>query len=210
MWKGSEYYASMHEDDRKQYEKKLTLSDETILPDPYILENWSNNVALMPDLTWGDMYQYLINTPNEFSHEAMKAYRSLEAYNFYVSGHVQDVFYHAIDNNCDYCIIKSEVLPSQRQGQKQQCYEVWAAVNNSGGWIFTVNCKCMAGLGSVCSHVAALLFRLQACTQLGLNKVACTSTLCSWKKSRRQAIPAPLIASTILWLVHVNSKRGKC
>ena len=28
--------------------------------------------------------------------------------------------------------------------------------------------------------------------QLGLNKLACTSTLCSWKKARRKATPAPL------------------
>ena len=47
-------------------------------------------------------------------------------------------------------------------------------------------------LGSVCSHVAALLFKLHACTQLELNKVACTSKLCTWKKSRKQAHPAPL------------------
>ena len=47
-------------------------------------------------------------------------------------------------------------------------------------------------LVSVCSHVAALLFKLQACTKLGLNKVACTSTLCSWKKSCQKATTVPL------------------
>ena len=40
--------------------------------------------------------------------------------------------------------------------------------------------------------MAALLFKLQACTQLELNKVASTSKLCAWKKSRRYAEPAPL------------------
>ena len=47
-------------------------------------------------------------------------------------------------------------------------------------------------LGSVCSHVAALLFKLHAACQMDLNKVACTSQLCSWKKSRKRAHPAPL------------------
>lgn len=37
-----------------------------------------------------------------------------------------------------------------------------------------------------------MLFKLQACTELKLNKVACTSKLCSWKKSRKRAYPAPL------------------
>ena len=47
-------------------------------------------------------------------------------------------------------------------------------------------------MGCACSHVAALLFKLQACTILELNKVASTSKLCSWKKSRQRAHPAPL------------------
>ena len=45
---------------------------------------------------------------------------------------------------------------------------------------------------SVCSHVAALLFKIDASMRLELNKVASTSQLCSWNKSRRQVDPAPL------------------
>lgn len=47
-------------------------------------------------------------------------------------------------------------------------------------------------LGSVCSHVAALLFKLQTCSQMELNKAACTSKLCEWKQSRQHAEAAPL------------------
>ena len=47
-------------------------------------------------------------------------------------------------------------------------------------------------LGSAYSHVAAVLFRLQACVQLGMNKKACTSKLCQWNVSRRMADPVPL------------------
>ena len=47
-------------------------------------------------------------------------------------------------------------------------------------------------LGSACSHVAAVLFKLQACVQLGMNKKACTSKLCQWNVSRRKADPVPL------------------
>ena len=38
-------------------------------------------------------------------------------------------------------------------------------------------------LGSACSHVAAVLFKLQACVQLGRNKKASTSKLCQWNVS---------------------------
>ena len=47
-------------------------------------------------------------------------------------------------------------------------------------------------MGCACSHVAPLLFKLQAYTILELNKVPSTSKLCSWKKSRQRAHPAPM------------------
>ena len=47
-------------------------------------------------------------------------------------------------------------------------------------------------IDSTCSHVAALLLKLSARVQRELNKVACTSQLCAWKKSRTKGHPAPL------------------
>ena len=47
-------------------------------------------------------------------------------------------------------------------------------------------------MGCACSHVAPLLFKLQAYTILELNKVPSTSKPCSWKKSRQRAHPAPM------------------
>ena len=44
---------------------------------------------------------------------------------------------------------------------------------------------CFCSLGYV-------LFKVQACTELKLNKTACTSKLCEWKRSRKRAYPAPL------------------
>ena len=50
------------------------------------------------------------------------------------------------------------------------------------GQIITAHCQCMAGLGEVCSHVGAVLFKLEACTSLGYNTVFCTSKPCAWIK----------------------------
>ena len=59
--------------------------------------------------------------------------------------------------------------------------------------VLTANCSCMAGLGSACSHVAALLFKLETAVHLELHKPeAPTSQLCAWKKSKRNVIPAPV------------------
>ena len=53
----------------------------------------------------------------------------------------------------------------------------------------------MAGLGSACSHLAALLFKLQAAVHYNLNeKTESTSQLCSWNAARKHVTPAPASA----------------
>ena len=44
-------------------------------------------------------------------------------------------------------------------------------------------------IGSVCSHVAALLFKLEACTLLQLNKASVTSKLCQCNRLMKSAEP---------------------
>ena len=85
-----------------------------------------------------------------------------------------------------------KVLPSQRQGIKTKLYGVWVCLHKHHGWALTGNCTCMAGLGSACSHVAAVLFKLEAAVHFELNKpTASTSMLCSWKQPKRNVQPSP-------------------
>ena len=140
----SEYFNSLNNEDKEGYLRKLTLETGDLLPESFTLENWGNDVLMLPDITWADIFNYFIEYPSLFSRESLKAYKSLEGYNFFISGHVQDVFSHQIEEKSKFCFIKSEVLPSQRQGVKQKLYKVWIAVNKSEGWILTANCTCMA------------------------------------------------------------------
>lgn len=48
-----------------------------------------------------------------FTHEKLRAYKSLDAYNYVVCGHVQMVLYSDIGD--DFCVLKAEVLPSMTQ-----------------------------------------------------------------------------------------------
>ena len=45
----------------------------------------------MPDVSWGDMDNYLVNSPTEYAQDNLKAYKSLEAFNSFVCNHVQDI-----------------------------------------------------------------------------------------------------------------------
>ena len=38
-------------------------------------------------------------------------------------------------------------------------------------------------LGETCSHIAALLFKVEACVRLGYTNVACTSRPCTWNQA---------------------------
>ena len=102
MWTASKYFDNLSSDEKRNYKRKLTLTNGEILPDPW----WWWFEA---DIGWPNIYSYLIDTPSHFTKENLKAYKSLAAYNFFVCGHVQDVFHHQVTTNTDFCFIKSRV-----------------------------------------------------------------------------------------------------
>lgn len=67
--------------------------------------------------------------------------------------------------------------------------KVWIKILPDGS-ISTAHCICMAGLGEVCSHVAAILFALES--GLLANETSCTDILALWKipKVSRTVQPA--------------------
>ncbi len=76
--------------------------------------------------------------------DKLKAYTSLDAYNFVLCGHVQDIQFHDFQVQ-DFVVLKTEVLPSQRQCKKTELYKAWLIVNKTNNCILTANCTCMAG-----------------------------------------------------------------
>ena len=58
----SENFISLSEEDKKGYLLKLTLSAREKLPDSFILHSsWSEDVYLLPDITYPDIYHCLAN-----------------------------------------------------------------------------------------------------------------------------------------------------
>ena len=106
----SSYYKSLDITEQIKYNEKLVTSKEKSLPDPFTLNNWKRQIQLMPRIAWLDIYNYLIKTPSQFTHSTIKAYKSLRAYNYFVCGHVQEIYYHEIEAECRFCFIKSKVI----------------------------------------------------------------------------------------------------
>ena len=179
----STYVNKLDSTARARYKFKLSYDNEkNCLPDPYTLPNWINNPSEWPDLSFGDIYIYLIETPSQFDKKSLKAYKSLEAFNYFISGHGKTIWYHPVSERSPFCFIKADVIPSQRISQKQN---PWVCLHKDDGSVKTGHCDCMARLEEACSHVAALLFKVEAAVKLGLTKESSTSQVCTWNQAYR-------------------------
>ena len=105
----SDYLKSLPETEKTSYKAKLTLSHGFALPDPFAIEEWSDNTSKIPEVTYPDIYSYLVDTPSEFTKEKMKCYKSLEAYNFFICGHVQDIYSREFISNKEFNAVKSKL-----------------------------------------------------------------------------------------------------
>ena len=86
----SDYVRQLDYEARKRYCSKLEI-DGGKFPDPYSIQEdqWIDDAEKWPDLEYGDIYNYLIDMPGPYTKENLKAYKSLEAYNFFYSGHIR-------------------------------------------------------------------------------------------------------------------------
>lgn len=104
----SDYVKSLSDSDQLRYAEKLTLKSRngsvTVLADPYLIEpsEWSEDLSLWPDVQYGNIYNYLIESRGEYTAACLKHYRSLDAYNYVLAGKVF-IYYPSIN----ICIIKN-------------------------------------------------------------------------------------------------------
>ena len=76
--------------EKRRYKEKLQViynsNDPAVLVDPFAVEEdkWKDDVSLWPAVEFGQIYTYLIDSPGQFTREKMKAYKSLDAFNYYI------------------------------------------------------------------------------------------------------------------------------
>ena len=88
----SSFFERLCEEDRARYVEKLR---KLGVCDPYMLPQGAmtpiGSCAALPDISFADIFLYLINFPSCYTGESMKAYKSLDAYKFFAAGKVHDV-----------------------------------------------------------------------------------------------------------------------
>ena len=84
-----DYASTLHGPDKVRYERKLQVvfaeSGMEVI-DPYFIakEKWKDDVYLWPPVEFGQLYTYLVDTPGPYTKEKLKAYKNLEAFNYYI------------------------------------------------------------------------------------------------------------------------------
>ena len=109
--------------------------------------------------------------------QELKAYKSLEGYRQFIDGWVSNIHVSSCNSACnDKFLVTAKIKHSQKLSIPPA--KAWIGVEGSGT-VICGHCDCMAGLGEACSHIAAILFTLEANVQ-AKKSLSCTSMPCSW------------------------------
>jgi hypothetical protein len=73
--------------ERTRYENKLAIIGGCE-NDPYELKSFTEDVKLLPAVTYPDIVNYLIFTPSPYTADDLKCYKGLDAYNQFLCGWV--------------------------------------------------------------------------------------------------------------------------
>ena len=113
------------------------------LPDPRTLNNWTNDLSKLPQISYKEIIDYLVyGSCKFFQREDMKCFKQLKAFKFFKDGHVQKIELSLISEESSYCFVKAAVLPSMRQ---DRLYRTWISVVKETAKVFSADCNCTAG-----------------------------------------------------------------
>ena len=84
IWHSYSYFNELQKEDKAKYNHKTTLTNGQLLPDLYgIVESWKSDVELMSDASWGDMYNYLLNSSSKYTNNNLKAFEITGNFRFF-------------------------------------------------------------------------------------------------------------------------------
>ena len=143
--------------------------------DPASIPKERFNGECLPPIEVSDLLGYLVLETSHYTRKEFKAYKSLNAYNQMVSGFVQSVRGKLIRDK--YYVVVGKVRHSQAMNAPP--VDIWI-ITETDGTILSAHCLgCKAGLGETCTHVASVMFYIEAWTRIH-GKLACTSVKCTW------------------------------
>ena len=140
----SDYFRELDSLARKRYIDKLMLLGLTEKDDPYLLKDstrFVDDLTKWPPVEYGNIFCYFIERPGVYTRRQLLQWKSLDAYNYFQSGHVRTVKIWPLAA-ADCSLFIGLVNPSQSSPEK--AHQAWVGVRQDGE-IITAHCTCMAG-----------------------------------------------------------------
>ena len=94
----STYFSKLDLKVKERYKEKIKLI-ENVEQNTLQKEAFTENIDCFPKITYPDIVNYFLFVPSPLLKEQLKAYKSLESYNHFVSGWVKDVGVKLFKNN---------------------------------------------------------------------------------------------------------------
>ena len=142
--------------------------------DPSLIPDKTYDPDCLPRVESMDLLSLLVLGTSYYSKDQFKAFWSLQAYNQLVSGFVSCLKGNKIGYNY---IVLGKVRHSQRMNDP--CVTLWIITEENGTVLFAHCIGSMAGQGECCSHIASVLFYIEAWNRVN-EKLSCTQVKCSW------------------------------
>ncbi len=109
------YLQTLTNESRKKYQEKLNLINNI---DPYNVNSkfFSESVEMWPNVEYPDIVTYFLCSTSRYTKEQIKAYKSLESYQYFVAGWVRCVFVGKATSNIKILIGKVSILVNITSG----------------------------------------------------------------------------------------------
>lgn len=120
----SDYFSCLSEAEKLRYRAKLCISGVDY-GDPYCVDAafWTSTSRWWPPITLVNITVYLLFTPSRFTADTLQAYKSLEAYNYFVSGKQSGVLWPDKTAGASRVRFKQEVeMNDEKRVRSCQCY----------------------------------------------------------------------------------------
>ena len=117
----SEYFKSLDSIARSRYLEKLSLLGLTEKDDTYFntVDKFEDDLRSWPPVEFGHIFCYYLERPGVYTRQQLLQWKSLDGYNYFVSGHVRQIRIWCANTNCS--LLMAEVNPSQASPDKRLC-----------------------------------------------------------------------------------------
>ena len=168
----SDYWKSLDGNVTRRCLEKVAV----IAVDPITIPDEHFSSECLPAVEATDLLSYLVLETSFYTKQQFKAYKSLEAYNFMVSGFITSV---------QGCVVREKYIVTRKVRNSQRMNDplmsIWV-IADKDGTINSAHCLgCKARMAESCSHVASVLLYIEAWTRI-LGKLSCTWLLPSYVK----------------------------